>query len=107
MSQTETLNLDEPLMLLALQEASQILGEIQHQVRGPLLDQVCAAQLRLTYYLLRCPALHLERVQVLALHRLSQERLASRLQDLGRYQDRLHQSAHGHPGSLDPSRYHE
>lgn len=97
------LDLDEPLMLLALQEAMQILDETRQRLpHGEILDNLLAAQLRLTYYLMRCRGLRLPLAQVAALHRLSLHHLARRLDHLEQFQDRLHRGRQV-PGSLPQS----
>lgn len=97
MTQPPTLNLDQPLMLLALQEAIQNLRQLRSLLlahgQSLHLDLCHGALLRLTYYALRCPDLQPQTADLLALHRLSQDALAARLHSLPRFQDQLrHQS---------------
>jgi len=84
---TEVLYLDERLNLLAIQESSNLLSLILSNLRlqsqtSDLHDLCHAAQLRLTYVLLRAPVPDLERHEYLALHRHSQTCLAQALQRL-------------------------
>lgn len=91
-SEEVILNLDEPLRLLALQEASRCLHQAQHLVvsgrlaRADLLDLLSASQLRLTYLLLSCPVPELERRELAKLQAFSHRMLASQLLESQRSQ---------------------
>lgn len=87
------LNLDQPLNLLALQEALQLLDlarlEIQRQGHPHWLDLIHSVCLRLCYVLERAPVPEVNRAEYSALRRMSQDHLASRLQDSARSQSLL------------------
>jgi hypothetical protein len=80
----QVLHLDESLSLLAIQEASSILQALISHLpnRSTSATHCHAAQLRLTYVLLRAQLPPLQTRDLLALHRHSQSRLASNLSQL-------------------------
>lgn len=89
----QTLHHDNSLMLLALQEATQLLSHQRDllQRHGPShsLDLCHGALLRLTYYLVRCPEIQLQTRDYLALHKLAQAHLADRLRAIPSSQAQL------------------
>jgi phage gp36-like protein len=90
------LDLDQPLMLMALQEASQQLDQLLAELQRPshsraeCLDLSHRCQVRLTYLLLRCQVPDEDRNAYLALHRHSMRYLADRLRSSVHYQHLVH-----------------